>query len=62
MLNNEDFIDFTEAEVRMNKKNDLIKMYAKKAWLKFEMCKDWVEWGKVTMSELSQGILWVRLD
>lgn len=67
-MNQETEADFLVEEQRMDRKEttekqkDLIKMYAKKANLDFQMCLDWVEGWKVTMSELSMWILWQRLN
>lgn len=45
-----------------DKQYKLLQTYANKAKLSVEQLVDWVENGKVSFSEITQGILWVRLD
>lgn len=47
----------TLKKILTEKQLSLAKMYARKADLDEQMIIDWLEWWKVTFSELSQGIL-----
>lgn len=40
---------------------EILKLYAKQAGLDYQMVCDWVEWGQVTMNEISQGILGTKI-